>query len=514
MEIIHAKNLINKNRIDLVVKYLYAKEFLESEYNQYPKNIYKDLYIRHILMRTKGKEDAYIDDTGPNKTSVDDYIKSFQELIISMRNTGYDNSKPVPIYNNLLRNGAHRAAAASLFNLDIPIKKAEKGVFWNFDWFHDNGFNTEDKQRILKGFIDIHSDKCTIFVVWNPLFKYIENVKAVINNYYDIVGDVELDFENNYIAFTNALLEIYDPNISKIGNETVIREKSKLLQANYLSFKVIVATNQEKNNDKSIPELSKNCKDEIRTLFNHLLPKECFCTIHSSDSEEECKYLANILLSPNNIKHLKMKISCEYELKFIQRIRNLHSFLKSLEIYDSNEICVTGSGVMTAMGIQKDSDLDFITDHKHRERLGWEVIYLNDDYDIGVSSKQAPNHIHDNIIIYNDDYHFWFKGIKFTNLEIIKNRKRFGSREKDRNHYRQMDLFDKMIGNINQQKILMERVEAEKQRRMQTVQPINSKIKYSNLLERIFSVKNQYKNDKKYKVVTILGIKIKFRRKK
>ena len=37
--------LFNRNRLDLIVKYLFAKEILERENNSYLKNVYKDLYI-------------------------------------------------------------------------------------------------------------------------------------------------------------------------------------------------------------------------------------------------------------------------------------------------------------------------------------------------------------------------------------------------------------------------------------------------------------------------------------
>lgn len=40
---------------------------------------------------------------------------------------------------------------------------------------------------------------------------------------------------------------------------------------------------------------------------------------------------------------------------------------------------------------------------------------------------------------------------------------------------------------------------------------VNTKIKYNNIAERIFSVKNQYSNNKKRKVLTFLNIKIKFK---
>lgn len=515
INLIQARDLVNKDRLDLVVKYLYAKEFLESKNNTCSADIYRDLYIRHILMRTMGIEPDDIFGEKSNKNNIDKFIQSFQELIISIKENGYDNNHPIPVCSGLLANGAHRVAAATLLNQKVSVITAEQGFSWNFDWFCHNGFNTEDKQRILKGFIDINYDKCAIFVIWNPLFKYMGNVKAVINRYFDIVGDVDLDFEDNYIAFTNILLEIYEPNISKNNDETVIREKAKLLQANYLNFKVIVVTNQDKNVDKSISELSKNCKNDIRKLFDHLLPKECFCTVHSSDCKEETQYLANVLLSPNNIKHLKYRLNSNVDSNFVQVLRNLPKFLESNQI-QLNDICIIGTGVLSALGIQDihKTDLDFIIDEKYRRRFGWKACPLSQEYEIGISSKEAKGPINDNIIIHNDDYHFWFKGIKFANLQIIKDRKSSFAREKDKIHYRQIELFEKMIGKLEQFKILKKRIEYEQQRRKQAIPLVqaNSKVHYSNLLERIFSVKNEISNSQKYKVLTVVGIKIKFKR--
>lgn len=511
-----AKNLINYNRLDLIVKYLYAREILERENNDYTTNVYKDLYIRHILMRNMGIEPQR-DYEPNNKNCVDDFCNDFENLVIDIKNKGYDINKPVKIgKNNLPENGAHRISISALLDQEIPVEIVEHGWEWNFNWFCENGFNTYDKQRILKGFVDIHPEKCAIFVVWNPLFNYIDNVKAVLKKYFNIVGDVDLDFENNYIAFTNMLLEIYEPNISKNGDETVIREKSKILQANYLNFKVIVVTNQDKNADKSISDLTKACKSEIRNIFDHILPKECFCTVHSSDGEDECRYLANILLSPNNIKHLLLRNSTIIDSHFLQRIRGIGMYLNKIGINSKEDICIMRSGTMAALGILNDCDLDFTINTKYRKTFGDNAISLdNKDYDILESStKQSyPKNIPDDYLINNAEYHFYFKGVKFANLEIIKDRKKLCLKAKDYTHLREIDLYEKMLGHRNQQKMLMERIEAEKVRRLNIQQPqtINTKAQYSNSLEKLFSVKNEYSNNKKYKVITIAGIKTKFK---
>lgn len=512
---INTNELLNRKRLDLIVKYLYAKDILEEPDNLYSKDTYKDLYIRHILMRTGGITSSL---ETLQKQCVDDYCKEYKTLIYKMKEKGFDKNFPVEVTTDgLISNGAHRIAAAMALGLNTEIITKNTGYSWDFNWFCENGFNTEDKQRILKGFVDLKSENCIIFVVWNPLFKYLDNAKSIINKYFDIVGDVELDFEDNYIAFTNSLLEIYEPNIAQNnGDESGILAKAEFLKHFYLSYKIIVATNESKNTNISITELSKDCKREIRNLFDHILPKEIFCTVHSSDGAEESQYLSNILLSPNNIKYLRMRTDYKADKRLTILVRDLPGYLKTINI-PTRDICVIGTGVLSAIGIQKhhDSDIDFIISHKLRHKFGWGACHLNNHYEVGVSSKQAQGPILDDIIIHSSNYHFWFKGVKFANLDIIKDRKKANSRPKDAFHLRQIELFEKLQGNINQFKILQQRIECEQVRRKElTDAPIISELVYSNLVERIFSVKNQISRNTKYKVFTFLGIKIKFKSKK
>ena len=478
---------ISFRRLDLIVKYLYAKAILNAPKNDYQTGAEEDLYVRHILMRTMG-----VEPTNTNKTSIKDYTDFYKKLLEDLQSKGFDENSPIIMdKRSLLHDGAHRLAGSLATRQNVTVKLLqEEGHTWDFSWFEENGFTTEDKMRILKGFVDLNIENSAIFLIWNPLFKYIGNIESILEKSFNIVGSIDLDFEDNYIAFTNALLDIYETNCLEKGKYETILNKAKLLQANNLSFKVIVVTDQETKSDIDIHVKVKEVKEEIRSFFAHILPKEIFATVHSSDSVRECKHLANTLLSPNNIKHLKMRLSYEYSPEFIEKCNRFKPFLKNIGIDDSDDTCVIGSAPMTVLGMQKTSDIDFIIKYQLRDKFGDEITYLG-DFDIGVSDRIAnrPKNIGDDVLIDTDDYHFYFQGIKFTNIELIKDRKSFSAREKDKLHVRQIELFEKLIGNYSQQKVLMARINQEKDRRSgfskNNSAQKNNNIDSKNLLKKI-----------------------------
>lgn len=463
---VNPKNLFHFRRLDLIAKYLFARDILNKNNNDYLTDIHKDLYIRTIIMRTMGVEplNQYSNNI---KNYVDDYINSFNELINSIKKNDFIDKYPIPYssINKLLFGGSHRIAASMALNKEVYIDFInEAGISWDFNWFSQNGFTNYDKMRLLHGFIELNIQNSGILILWNPMFKYIGNIRKIINKYCDIVGEVDLDFENNYIAFTNIILDIYEPNIKRDSNETTILRKIELLKFSYLSFKVIVVTNQDKNNNTDIHELVLDIKNNIRNAFDFEIPKQIFATMHSSDSINEVKYLSNILLSPNNIEHIKLRKDYKYNLDFLQRVRNLSNFINKIGIENLDEICCIGSSVMTALGIKTDSnDLDFIVKSKYREKFGYNSVQYG-EYDIGVSDVMREGRkIIDDLQIYDSDYHFYFKGVKFINLDILKDRKKNSNKEKDFLHLRLIDLYEKLQGNFEQRKILFDRIEKEKE---------------------------------------------------
>lgn len=429
------------DRLDLIVKYLQAKNYLSSIYN---KDV-EDLYIRHIIMRTGGIEPEDCLTHKTDKTSVMDYLNSFKNLILDMKQNGFNPKYPIPVdKHKKMLNGAHRIAAALALNIkEIPTEEVQGVSFcpWDFNWFQENGFSVEDKQRILKGYVDLHLENCSIFVIWQPALRYYGHIQKLIQDHLDIVGSFDLDFEDNYLAFENAILDIYD--VSKIdGGFSTIYNKIKMLENYYLSFKVIVVKNRETKDD--IFSLSKKTKHAIRKIFDSMISSDHFITLHSSDTVNELKLLNEILLSPNNMKYLRKRNHNLYDLSFLTYIQNFKKMCQNQNL-NSDDTIIVGSGPLAALGIKSVSDLDFVVLEKYRNKYGDEPKKMYESIDLATKKyhRNGTSHYYtDDELIQNPDCHFIVNGIKFCNLDIVKERKKFSAREKDIRHVRYIELYE------------------------------------------------------------------------
>jgi len=132
------KDFLGLHRLDLACKFLYIKNFIESN-NDNTIQLYKD----HIYYRTGGIEprDRFLPDQNLKK-STDDYVASFNSLIINFKTYGYNNSFPIFYSKKGIINGAHRIACALYFNTQVPcieVNKNGKGI-WDRKWFEKYKF--------------------------------------------------------------------------------------------------------------------------------------------------------------------------------------------------------------------------------------------------------------------------------------------------------------------------------------------------------------------------------------
>jgi len=111
-----------------------------------------------------------------------------------------------------------------------------------------------------------------------------------------------------------------------------------------------------------------------------------------------------------------------------------------------DDCCVVGSSPLEIFGIRKSTDIDIIIDPFVRRNLFHDdVVNLSNNVDIvckGYHRSQEKEKIFsDEQIIHDVDKHFYFRGLKFANLEIVRDRKNWHKRPKDLKDVRLIDRF-------------------------------------------------------------------------
>ena len=137
-------------RLDLVCKYAFFNDLK----NQTNDEFVCELYKKHILKRTKGREPRDRFNKAVRKVTIDDYIESAIELYRNMSQNGFDEKYPIPYTDEgMLLNGAHRIACAAVLNIDIITnvvpQKDHTRKAWDLKWFQKNDFSDEQIQYIL-----------------------------------------------------------------------------------------------------------------------------------------------------------------------------------------------------------------------------------------------------------------------------------------------------------------------------------------------------------------------------
>ena len=156
-------------------------------------------------------------------------------------------------------------------------------------------------------------------------------------------------------------------------------------------------------------EKTKELKKELRTMFKD------HNAIHTNDTHDEAINIAKIVFVQNSINFLN---TAKY--KFFSNFNEFfYKFKNWVKNKESEFFCIDGSAVLSAYGIRDCNDLD-ILHHKYDSEI-------NELKSEKIESQNKEIKFHNkNIsdIIFDPKNHFYFKGIKFTALNLVENFKR------------------------------------------------------------------------------------------
>jgi hypothetical protein len=402
------KQLINENRIDLIVGFNYV-DFYENKYNT---DFFVDLFIEY-----KKSFNNLLEIVDNKKyQGKEDFLKRFNTLIENIKKIGSNHTKiPVLIYNNQywLENGFHRVSILHYYNLignfNITNCKNIQHQWYptNIQYFLERGYSKNYCDYIIYEFLKKYKKKFNCIILFPSNKKLPDNLYNEINSIYTLNIDVNKynnNFKNNFIQ-----LLYYHENWC-INGKFTNKSANCFKTDGILKIFFIEHTKLNKLVD---------FKERVRNFYD--IGKD---SIHIPDTQNENDTILQ-LLNNNTLSFFKKTPSLYIKFtNFNILFKKLKKFLKSNNI-DSKKICITGSSVLSVYSIRDCNDIDLFIDKKNIH------IFKNtcfDNHNKYTINKNYSKHFED--IIYNPDNHFYYQNIKFCNLSLILYNKHYRVKHK------------------------------------------------------------------------------------
>lgn len=441
--------LLSSDRIDVIVRYLLFKDFM----NEIDNKEHLSLFYRFTMARTGGNEFvSYF--SGSAKSSAEEFIQKGKELCKSIKEDGFAPRYFIPLGNNRKPyDGLHRMAAALAAGEKIYVKdySDRDALDCNLKWFEEQGFSVEDRIRIVRGFTDIYPGKCGIFVLWSPFSDLWNFMECQIANHFKVVGVLDFNYDDNYIAFENVLRQIYSD--WDHYSEWLTR-KLDMLSLSKLTYRVIVVSDEKGNIDfyNEMKSLKHMLRDALTIDIDSMVPIQ----LHSSDNEIEFDHLKKIFLSANQYKWDMRKVNTYYRGWFIDTLNNLKQLCYDNNI-SINDICIVGSAVLELYGIRDAKNINFIV------KSGVNFDVNNDTFEkkSHYALDENNNIIENDIVINDDEYHTVFSDLKFINPEFVYRNKKFRNSEKDKVDLAKIESWKKLVIGMDDKRYLNQQVERE-----------------------------------------------------
>jgi GT2 family glycosyltransferase/glycosyltransferase involved in cell wall biosynthesis len=395
--------ILSYKRFDVAAKYIYVKfkeKYIDSRWGL-------EIYDEHLRVFNNYKEGD-----GTGKEGLAAFVASFNNTIDSLKQNGFDsNQAMIPISkNDELIEGAHRVAASIYLKNNIEVL-AFNSPGWEYDYkfFASRGLNSSYGDAIAFEFCKLKNNAKMVMLFPSADGKDAE-VEKILKKYGGIFyrKDIYLTQKGSVLLMS----QIYKDEQWLGSMHDGFRGAQHKAAECFKSTLPLCLFVFDPLYDADLIA----AKDEIRALYN--IGKH---SVHINDRHDETLNIAKILLNDNSI-HFLNNADPKIFTGFSNNINKYKNSLKNSGC-DSEYFCVGGSAVMAMYGIRDAQDVDYL----HYEKN------LTVDKDISSHNKEIayyPTTRDD--IIFNPLNHFYFDGIKFASLEVIKKLKKKRGEEKDK----------------------------------------------------------------------------------
>jgi hypothetical protein len=409
--------LLTTNRFDVIIKYLYAKSYL----NNYKSNYYLDMYREHLRLWNN-----FIEYDNKNKRGFEFFKNTFENLIDDININGFNqNESVIPVMNKNILNGSHRLASALISNKNVfttPGLNGRDGQLdcgWRF--FKGLGFSESYSDRVALEYALLKKNTHVITIFPKAVASgKLDQLDKIINDGSRVFYSKRIKLNKN--GLFNLIRELYldEPWVGKYPKYDGYLGKTQYCYADDDTIIYLCEFN-------SLNDCVK-IKEKIRNLYN--INKH---SVHINDTHEETMRISKTVFNQNSVNFLNNNKSVTLDGSLnISEVKYLNNFETYLGEYKrlltktyplEENYCVTSSSVLAIYGLRDVTDLDYI--HSIDTKIESNNIHSHNNH----GEKLYETHYDD--IIHNPDNHFYSRGIKFVSLDLIKKFKLKRSETKD-----------------------------------------------------------------------------------
>lgn len=402
---INAIKFLNAKRFDIPAKLAFARICQMT----YDTTFGEELYREHISVFNGFYETD-------EKFGFETFVKDFISILQSIAQGGFsEQTSLVPIdATSTIIDGAHRTAACIYYNKFMHVLRCDKlAPIYDYEWFQKRGLSVDACDAIALEYIR-WSPNCVIVTIFPAAQQeFDEDAVQILLEHGEIVYSKAMNIAGDGTALL--VWQMYrnepwigDPEQGWPGT----RNKAK---GCFPTGKGSVRTFLFE--PKPGADL-RRMKEAIRAIYrvdNH--------SVHINDTHEETKLLGGIFFNSNSLHFLnnaKMRHLTVFWNLFTRFIIGLQR-----QAADPDRFCVDGSAILSAYGLRDCRDLDFL-------HTGPDEYSFGDPDLIGSHNLCAAHHVTSiDDILFNPKNHFYFHGIRFASMGILREMKQKRGEGKD-----------------------------------------------------------------------------------
>ena len=393
--------LLHQRRFDLIYKYLYVIN---------PCRFNRDAYIESIRAFTANTFKELEPSDGVPKLTVEDYVNSFDKLIASLRDKGFDKSLgAIPVQSNgEISDGAHRLAVCAALGKEVELEEdVENSDVFNYEFFQYRHMDSDVMDYGALEYVKLNANAYIVNLHAATSPHHDAKVEDILNSYGFVFykKNVKMNY-NGYVNLVKLSYGSFWEREKWIGDEkdgfAGARNHAKMSYGNNpMRIFVFVCDDLQK---------VLSAKAEIRAIYN--IGNN---SVHINDTHEEAIWLAETYFNRNSLHFIKHR-----SFKYVDEVfdENILYLQKKLDESQTNrdDVCCVGSTAFNAYGIRKSSDMDYLSlDEKFN--LEDKIISPHDDQLVYYYRTKED-------IITNPQNFFYYQGHKFGSLNLVLRMKR------------------------------------------------------------------------------------------